>query len=68
MATFYEKVGENIRKIRKKFGMSQEKLAELSKIDPKSIVQIEAGKRNPTLKTVRKIALTLKTPTSELVK
>jgi len=60
MATIYKKVGENIREIRKKQGMSQEKLSELSRIDPKSIIQIENGKRNPTLKTLKKIALALK--------
>jgi len=67
MATIYEKVGENIRRFRKKQGLTQEKLAELSKIDPKSIIQIENGKRNPTLKTLRRIALALKTPISKLM-
>ena len=67
MGTIYQKVGENIRKFRKKQGLSQEKLAELSKIDPKSIIQIENGKRNPTLKTLRRIALALKIPLSKLM-
>ena len=67
MATIYEKVGENIRRFRKKQALTQEKLAELSKIDPKSIIQIENGKRNPTLKTLRRIALALKTPISKLM-
>ena len=61
MATIYQKVGENIKKLRKKQGLSQEKLAEKSRIDPKSIIQIENGKRNPTLKTLKKITLALKT-------
>lgn len=60
MATIYKKVGENIRKLRRKQGLTQEKLAELARIDPKSVIQIESGKRNPTLKTIRKIALSLK--------
>jgi len=67
MATIYEKVGENIRRFRKKQGLTQEKLAELSKIDSKSIIQIENGKRNPTLKTLRRIALALKIPLSRLM-
>ena len=67
MATIYEKVGENIRRFRKKQGLTQEKLAELSKIDPKSIIQIENGKRNPTLKTLRRIALAVKVKPSELL-
>jgi len=67
MGTIYQKVGENIRKFRKKQGLSQGKLAELSKIDPKSIIQIENGKRNPTLKTLRRIALAVKVKPSELL-
>lgn len=67
MATIYEKVGENIKRFRRKQGLTQEKLAELSKIDSKSIIQIETGKRNPTLKTLRRIALALKVPLSKLM-
>ena len=67
MATIYQKVGENIKKLRKKQGLSQEKLAGLSKIDPKSIIQIENGKRNPTLKTLRRIAIALEIKPPELL-
>lgn len=67
MATIYKKVGENIRKIRKQRGLTQEELAGLARIDPKSIIQIENGKRNPTLKTLRRIALALNIKTSELL-
>jgi transcriptional regulator with XRE-family HTH domain len=67
MATIYQKVGENIRKIRKQKDLTQEQLAELAKIDPKSIIQIEAGKRNPTLRTIKKLALGLKVKLSEII-
>lgn len=67
MATIYQKVGENIRKFRRKQDLSQEKLAELSRIDSKSIIQIENGRRNPTLKTLKRIALALKIPLSRLM-
>lgn len=67
MATIYKKIGEKIRKTRKKQGLTQEKLAELARIDPKSIIEIEGGKRNPTLKTIRKIASSLKIKPSELL-
>lgn len=67
MATIYQKVGENIRNIRKQKGLTQEDLAGLARIDPKSIIQIENGKRNPTLKTLRRIALALKKNPSELL-
>lgn len=67
MGSIYKKVGNNIRKLRKRQNMSQETLAEAAKIDPKSIIQIEAGNRNPTIKTIRKIALALKVKPSELL-
>jgi len=43
MATIYKKLGNNIRKIRKKKGLTQEELAERARIDPKSIIEIEEG-------------------------
>jgi len=67
MTTIYKKVGKNIRKRRKELGMSQEELAHKAKMDPKSIVHIEAGKRNPTLKTIKKIAGTLSISVEELL-
>lgn len=66
MAT-YKKLGERIKELRKEKRLTQEKLAELAKVDPKSIIQIEAGKRNPTLKTINKIAQALKIPLSDLL-
>ena len=66
MAT-YKKLGEKIKRLRKEKGFTQEKLAELAKVDPKSIIAIETGKRNPTLKTINKIAIVLKVPLSSLL-
>ena len=67
MATIYKRVGENIRRLRRKSGLTQEELAELVGMNPKSIIEIEAGKRNPTLKTLKKIALALKVELSTLL-
>lgn len=66
MAT-YKKLGEKIKKLRKEKGLTQEKLAELAKIDPKSVIQIENGKRNPTLKTINKIVIALKVHLSDIL-
>ncbi len=68
MATVYSKFGQQVRKLRKQQGLTQEELAEKAMIDPKSIIEIENGKRNPSLKTMHKIAKVLKTSTSELLK
>lgn len=67
MATQFEKFGEKVRKLRKQRSLSQEKLAELIRRDPRTVVAIEAGKRNPTLKTMQKIARALNVPLSELL-
>lgn len=63
----YRKVGERIRKLRKEKELTQEKLAELTKIEVRSIVDIEAGKRNPTLKTLNKIAKALNVKASSFI-
>ena len=67
MATIFQKTGSNIRKIRKQHSYTQEKLAALVKMDPKSIIEIEGGKRNPALKTLRKIAAAFKVKPSQLL-
>ena len=64
----YEKLGEKVRKLRKASNMSQEDLAGKIKIDVRTVIAIEAGKRNPTLKTINKIARALKIPVHELLK
>lgn len=68
MATIYEKFGEKVRKLRKDKGLSQEDLAELIKRDPRTVVAIEGGKRNPTLNTIQKIASALKVQLEDLMK
>jgi len=64
----YEKLGEKVRKLRKANNMSQEDLAAMIKVDVRTVIAIEAGKRNPTLKTINKIARALKIPVHELLK
>lgn len=63
----YDKFGEKVKKLRKDQNMSQEKLSELIDRDPRTVVAIEAGKRNPTLKTIHKIAKALKVKVSDLL-
>lgn len=68
MATIYEKFGETVKTLRKRQGMTQEKLAELIKRDPRTVVAIESGKRNPTLNTIHKIARVLRVSLSDLIR
>lgn len=67
MATVTQKLGDKIRKFRKQKGLTQEKLAELAKIDYSYLNLIEAGKRNPTIKRISKIARVLGLPLKDLI-
>jgi transcriptional regulator with XRE-family HTH domain len=53
-------IGENIRKYRLKKNMSQDRLSKLADVAFHTIVKIESGETpNPTIETVRKIAVAL---------
>lgn len=63
-----KRLGEKIKKLRKESGLTQEKLAEMASVDPKTVIQIEnAKRRNPTLETINKIATALKITSTELL-
>ncbi len=49
-------LGERLREIRKKFGYTQEKMAEIIGVEPQSISKIESGKNFPLLSNLEKIA------------
>ena len=61
-------LAQNIRKLRQKKGLSQEKLARLADISTATLVKIEAGiAKEPTITTVTKIADALGVSIDELV-
>ncbi len=64
----YKIIGRNVRKFRKKLGISQEKFAEMLEVERETINKIEnAYKRDhPGLKILMKIARTLKIELNEL--
>ncbi len=51
-----ELLGKRLREIRKQFGYTQEKMAEIAGIEPQSISKIESGKNFPLLSNLEKIA------------
>jgi len=59
-------LGERIKDERKKGGLTQEKLAELSGISNNFISYIESGNKNASLKTIKKIADVLQISLSDL--
>ena len=59
----------NIRKLREKKELSQEKLARLADVANNTIIKIESGEnQNPTLETLQKIAKALDISIYNLVK
>lgn len=68
MAEINKRVGSNIRKYREKKGWSQEQLALEADLHRAYIGQIERGEKNLGLKNLEKIAKTLNSPISQLIK
>jgi len=60
MNTLTKIFGENLKKIRKSLGLSQEKFADLISIHRTYVGAIERGERNITLKILEKISKVLK--------
>jgi len=61
-------LAQNIRRLRHKKGLSQEKLARLADISTVTLVKIESGAaKEPTITTVAKIAGALNVSIDELV-
>lgn len=48
-------VGERIKELRIKHGLTQKQLAEIAKISNSYLCDIEVGRTNPSLKTLEKI-------------
>ena len=61
-------LSENIKKIRTKKGLSQDKLAKLADVTLTTLVKLESGANdNPTIKTLAKIAEALDTKVDDLI-
>lgn len=61
-------VGDNVCRIRKEKGLTQEKLSELSGLSQQYISDLERGKRNPTIVTIYELAMALGIEHMELVR
>ena len=61
-------IADNVRKVRKKAGLSQDKLAREADVAYNTVVKIESGEnKNPTIETLRNIARALKISVDELI-
>lgn len=62
-----QKIGENIRSLRKSKNMTQKELALKSNLATSTICDIEKGRSNPSLESLKRIARALKVPVAFLV-
>ncbi len=60
-------IGQNIKNARKSKGLSQKQLGELLGVSQAAIGQFENEKSTPKIETIKKIAVALDIPVSELV-
>ena len=62
-------IGKNIRRYRKKTGLSQDKLSKIAGVAYNTIVKIESGEnKNPTLETLQRIVKALGVSIEDLLK
>jgi transcriptional regulator with XRE-family HTH domain len=60
-------LGANLRSARKKLGMSQEQVSERSGVHATEVSRIEAGKRDPRVSTVERLAKAVKVKPGKLL-
>ena len=61
-----KQLGKRIKSLRKKLDLKQSQLAEKTDLTPKYIQMVEAGRRRPSLSTLRKISVALKVKMTDL--
>jgi transcriptional regulator with XRE-family HTH domain len=62
-----KKIGQNIARIRKERGLTQEDLCGMAEIDRSYLSEIENGKMNVTIKSLVAIAKSLKCDLSDII-
>ena len=62
----HKTVGNRVKEIRKKLGLTQAQLAEIVGVSRVSIVAIETGRYIPTIETALRISQALNTPIDQL--
>lgn len=60
-------LGTNLRDARKRLGLTQEEVAERSGVHPTEVSRIEAGKRDPRISTLLRLARALEVRPGELL-
>lgn len=65
---YYKRLGETIISYRKKLKLSQDQVADKSKVDRSYLAEVEEGKANPSVKFLHRIAKILKVKVGRLIK
>lgn len=68
MEDISKKFGANLKKIRLEKNMSQGDICRALEVDRAYISNLESGKRNPTLATIKRLADALNVPVDKLLK
>jgi transcriptional regulator with XRE-family HTH domain len=61
------KLGANLRDARKKLGLTQEEVANRSGVHATEVSRIEAGKRDPKVSTLERLAAAVEVPPARLL-
>ena len=62
-------ISDNIRNLRQKYSISQDRLSKLADLSLNTIVKVESGKNsNPTISTLSRIARVFKVKVDDLIK
>ena len=67
MSDVMVRFGKRLREVRKKVGISQEKLAELARLHRTYVSTVERGKQNISLINIERLALALGVSLAELM-
>jgi transcriptional regulator with XRE-family HTH domain len=65
--TFYTEIGQKIKSLRERRGLTQERLAELAELSPTYISHIERGKKHVSLTALISLAAALEVPAERLL-
>jgi len=69
MSREISQIGINLKKLRKKKGLSQDRLSKLADISYNTVIKLESGGiTNPTIETLQKIAKALGVSVDDLLK
>ena len=69
MSREISQIGKNLKKLRKRKGLSQDRLSKLADVSYNTVIKLESGGiTNPTIETLQKLAKALGVSVDDLIK